>query len=72
MTNELKPFDTVTALAEHTGLSVYMLRSLVRESKLPYIKSGKKFLINTSRALRILDNESITGTLEETHHSERW
>ena len=55
--SKLKTFDTIKALAENTGLSTFMLRQLVREGKLPYIMSGKKYLINTAKALEILKTE---------------
>ena len=63
MSDQLRTYDTVSALSAHTGLSVYFLRQLIRENKLPYIKSGKKILINTARALSILDHESISELL---------
>lgn len=55
---ELKPFDTINALARVTGLSTFMLRQWVREGRLPYVRSGKKYLINTVKALKMLDEDS--------------
>ena len=54
MANINKPFSTVRQFAAISGLSVYFVRQLILENKIPFIRSGTKYYINTEKALSIL------------------
>ena len=49
-----KPFSTVKGFAVISGLSVYFVRQLIQENKIPFIRSGTKYYVNTEKALSIL------------------
>lgn len=49
-----KPFSTVKGFAAISGLSVYFVRQLIQENRIPFIRSGTKYYVNTEKALSIL------------------
>ena len=49
-----QPFQTIEQAAQTTGLSVYFLRQGCRANEIPYVRSGKKYLINVPALLRQL------------------
>ena len=49
-----QPFQSIEQAAETTGLSVYFLRQGCKANEIPFIKSGKKYLINVPALLRQL------------------
>lgn len=54
MVNTNKPFASIKEFAATSGLSVYFVRQLIQENKIPFIRSGTKYYINTEKALSIL------------------
>ena len=54
MENTNKPFSTVKGFAAISGLSVYFVRQLIQENKIPFIRSGTKYYVDTEKALSIL------------------
>ena len=54
MENRNKPFTSIKDFAELSGLSVYFVRQLIQENKIPFIRSGTKYYVNTEKALSIL------------------
>ena len=55
-----KPFSTVKGFAVISGLSVYFVRQLIQENKIPFIRSGTKYYVNTEKALSILRGGGIS------------
>ena len=51
-------YMSIPETARTTGLCACFIRKLVKEGKAPYIKAGKKFLINVPAMLDRLNNES--------------
>lgn len=47
---------SINQARNETGLSYEFLRSLIREGKITYIKTGKKFLINLEKLVEYLEN----------------
>lgn len=56
-----KHFLCIKEAAEQLGLSEYHLRSGIRNGTIPFIKCGKKQLINIPLLIEQLDNESRQG-----------
>ena len=54
MENNHKPFASIKEFAATSGLSVYFVRQLIQENKIPFIRSGAKYYVNTEKALSIL------------------
>ena len=54
MENNHKPFVSIREFAVASGLSVYFVRQLIQENKIPFIRSGTKYYVNTEKALSIL------------------
>lgn len=48
---------TIKELSELTGLSQYCIRSLCKQGKIKYLKSGTKTFINYQRFLEYMDRE---------------
>lgn len=44
-----------------TGLPYQFIRGLVRDKKIPYVKSGKKFLVNLDRLIDLISNGETTN-----------
>lgn len=53
-----KPFTSIKDFAELSGLSVYFVRQLVSQGKIPVTRSGVKIYIDTERALEILRGDA--------------
>lgn len=47
---------SINQARNETGLSYEFLRSLIREGKITYIRTGKKFLINLEKLVEYLEN----------------
>lgn len=56
---------TIPEIAATGLLSGYALRLLVREGKVPYVRVGRKILVNYDGLLRVL--EEGTGAERESH-----
>ena len=54
MENNHKPFASIKEFAAISGLSVYFVRQLIQESRIPFIRSGTKYYIDTGKALSVL------------------
>lgn len=54
MENTNKPFSTVKGFAAISGLSIYFVRQLIQEDRIPFIRSGTKYHIDTEKALSVL------------------
>lgn len=52
---------SVRETAKKTGLSERTLRQLIKDEKIVYFKSGKKFLINYERLHEQLNNGKLQG-----------
>lgn len=46
---------SINQARNETGLSYEFLRSLIREGKITYIRTGKKFLINLEKLVEYLE-----------------
>ena len=58
MTDTNKMFYSVTEVQRITGLSKHVIRNGIKSGKVPYIKSGNKYLINYPKYAEILNQES--------------
>lgn len=54
MVNTNKPFASIKEFAATSGLSVYFVRQLIQGNKIPFIRSGTKYYVDTEEALSIL------------------
>lgn len=54
----MKKFMSINEVCQTTGLSQRFVRQMVKDEKLPYIKSGAKVLINFQLASLIFDEMS--------------
>ena len=54
----MKKFMSINEVCQESGLSQRFVRQMVKEEKLPYIKSGTKVLINYALASEIFDEMS--------------
>lgn len=54
----MKKFMSINEVCQESGLSQRFIRQMVRDDKLPYIKSGTKVLINYPLASEIFDEMS--------------
>lgn len=46
-----QPFQTIEQAAQTTGLSTFYLRQRCRANEIPFVRSGKKYLINVPALL---------------------
>lgn len=53
-----KPFQGIKEACNSTGLSQFYFRQGIKAGTIPFIKSGKKILINVPAVLEQLDKES--------------
>lgn len=44
-------FEEIKARDPKTDITMYAIRQIVKEGKIPYIRSGKKYLINVETLL---------------------
>ena len=54
----MKKFLSINEVCRESGLSQHLVRQMVRDGEIPYIKSGNKVLINYDLASKILDEWS--------------
>lgn len=54
----MKKFMSINEVCQESGLSQRFVRQMVKEEKLPYVKSGTKVLINYPLASEIFDEMS--------------
>ena len=54
MENNHKPFASIKEFAAISGLSIYFVRQLIQEDRIPFIRSGTKYYIDTEKALSVL------------------
>ena len=47
--NESKPFTSIKSFAAVSGLSIYFVRQLIQADKIPFIRSGTKYYIDTEK-----------------------
>ncbi len=57
MANE-KMFTSIRETARITGISEHFIRKGVRNNTIPYIMSGKKYMVNLSRFIELVEEES--------------
>lgn len=48
-------YEEIKAVDPKTDITVYAIRKLVKENKIPYIRSGKKYLISVENLLAYVD-----------------
>lgn len=51
-------YMSIRQAARHTGIAESFLRSAVKDKRVPGFYSGKKFLVNVPRLLKVLENQS--------------
>ena len=54
----MKKFMSINEVCQESGLSQRLVRQMVKDNKLPFIKSGTKVLINYPLASEIFDEMS--------------
>ena len=54
MENNHKPFASIKEFAAISGLSIYFVRQLIQETRIPFIRRGTKYYIDTEKALSVL------------------
>lgn len=57
--HEIPKMMTVTQLAEahaDAGITDYRIRRMIWDGKIPYIRSGRRYLINEARFIEYLNN----------------
>lgn len=54
MVNTNKPFASIRDFSAQSGLSIYFVRQLIQEDRIPFIRSGTKYYIDTEKALSVL------------------
>lgn len=59
-----KKLLSVTEVAEKTGLSKTYIRTMLKEGKIPYMESGKKFLIPYEKVCDYIQAQMKGGSLE--------
>ena len=59
--NESAPFQTITATARITGLSMYYLRSGCKDGTIQHVKSGATYYINVPA---LLSDLGVRGDIE--------
>lgn len=59
--NNMPRFMTVREIAKTGLLSEYCLRRMLREDKLPYIRSGNRYLVNYSLLIEQLNSIGVTN-----------
>ena len=50
---------TIKETAERTNLPEFYIRNLVWENKIPYLKAGKKYLVNLNRFIDYLNAVNV-------------
>lgn len=53
-------YEEIKTIDPNTDITLYAIRNIVKQGKIPCIKTGKKFLINVDNLLSY-----INGTFEE-------
>ena len=62
MNNVKSPvFQSISDTARVTGLSVYYLRKLLKEGRLPHFRVGQKVYVDTEKFIAQLREEETTG-----------
>ena len=56
---DIKILLSIKEASQRTGLTKLSLRTLCKENKINYVKSGKKFLINYNSLLEKLNNGEL-------------
>ena len=64
-TNTPRPFMTIREAAEYTGLSQKYLRSGCIAGRIPYVASGRVYMINMPLLLDMLKNLSMETAKEK-------
>lgn len=52
----MKKFLSINEVCKESGLSQHFVRQLIKDGKIPHIKSGTKVLVNYDLASGILDS----------------
>ena len=47
-------YEEIKAQDPNTDITIYAIRKVVKENKIPYIRSGKKYLINVETLIEYL------------------
>ena len=47
-------YEEIKAQDPNTDITIYAIRKIVKENKIPYIRSGKKYLINVETLIEYL------------------
>lgn len=53
-----KPYQPISEASKTTGISQYFIRCGVKAGTIPYVKTGKKVLINVPAFLQMMDEQS--------------
>lgn len=53
--------EEIRAVDPKTELTIYAIRKMVKENKIPYIKSGKKVLINVDNLIAYINGGMKNG-----------
>lgn len=59
-----KKLLSVTEVAEKTGLSKTYIRTILKEGKIPYMESGKKYLIPYDNVCDYIQEQMKRGSFE--------
>lgn len=57
-------FEYFKEVDPESSISEYYLRSLVKQNKIAYFKTGSKFLINLDKLIDYLNGETVEGEQE--------
>ena len=63
--SKIPSIKTIRETAKETGVSEYFIRQLVRDNKIYYFKSGKRFLLNFDYFVDFLNGKHRDANKEE-------
>ena len=66
---ELPKMVTINECAKLSGLAKYAIRRLVLDSKVKYIKLGKKYVVNFDSLIEYLSNGETQAETEEQNQN---
>ena len=47
-------YEEIKAQDQNTDITLYAIRKMIKENKIPYVRSGKKYLINVETLIEYL------------------
>lgn len=67
--NEIPRMETIKQASKIIGLAEYHVRQLVKQSKVKFVRTGKKYLINLDSLIEYLNKGETTS--EKQNETER-